>query len=210
MAATIDPQSSEARGMSGIVTMDRAGRIRIPRAGAVTAAILRIGIGLIYLWAFVAQGFGIGYTNQTVNGDTAAPAPVEYHWNFTVDTDQGWITSGFTHSPTEAYVDNNTHGPLAFIPQNLPVGLDDFGWMFAIGGLGIALTFGIASRIAGWGGLLLNIMIWFSMFPPSNNPIFDAEHFTLAFVIFLLMWINASNYWGIGRWWRAKTPALLH
>jgi thiosulfate dehydrogenase [quinone] large subunit len=82
--------------------------------------------------------------------------------------------------------------------------------MFAIGGLGIALTFGIAARIAGWGGLLLNIMIWFSMFPPSNNPIFDAEHFTLAFVIFLLMWINASNYWGIGRWWRARTPALLH
>jgi hypothetical protein len=31
---------------------------------------------------------------------------------------------------------------LAFIVQNLPQGLDDFGWMFAIGGLGIALTSG--------------------------------------------------------------------
>jgi thiosulfate dehydrogenase (quinone) large subunit len=32
----------------------------------------------------------------------------------------------------------------------------------------------------------------------------------LAFAVFLLMWLHASNYWGIGRWWRAKTPALLH
>jgi thiosulfate dehydrogenase [quinone] large subunit len=75
--------------------------------------------------------------------------------------DNGWITSAFEHSPTEGYIDNNSHGPLAFIPQNLPVGLDDFGWMF-------------------------------------------------AFIIFLLMWLHASNYWGIGRWWRAKTPAFLH
>jgi thiosulfate dehydrogenase [quinone] large subunit len=96
------------------------------------------------------------------------------------------LESGFSHSPTEQYIDNNTDGPLAPIPQNLPVGLDDFGWMFAIGGLGIALTLGICSRIAGWGGLILNIMIWF------------------------LMWIHASNYWGIGRWWRAHTPAFLH
>jgi hypothetical protein len=29
----------------GMVVMDREGRIRIPRAGAITAAILRIGSG---------------------------------------------------------------------------------------------------------------------------------------------------------------------
>src|SRR5262245_23301518 len=161
---------------TGMVMMDREGRIRIPRAGAITAAILRIGIGLIYLWGFISQGFGVHYTNQIVNNGAAASEPVEYHWDFEFEPDDGWITSGFTKSPTEAYVDNNSHGPLAFIPQNLPVGLDDFGWMFAIGGLGIALTLGICSRIAGWGGFLLNIMLWFSTFPPSTNPIFDAEH----------------------------------
>jgi len=31
-----------------------------------------------------------------------------------------------------------------------------------------------------------------------------------AFTIFLLMWLHASHYWGIGRWWRGKTPAFLH
>ena len=59
-------------------------------------------------------------------------------------------------------------------------------------------------------GSLLNIMIWFSTFPPSTNPVFDAEHFMFAFILLLLMWLHASNYWGVGRWWRSKTPAFLH
>jgi thiosulfate dehydrogenase [quinone] large subunit len=165
---------------------------------------------LIYLWGFISAGFGVHYTNQVVDNNAPAAQQVQYHWSFDVEPDDGWITSGFEKSPTEAYVDNNSHGPLAFIPQNLPVGLDDFGWMFAIGGLGLALTFGFCSRIAGWGGFLLNVMIWFSTFPPSTNPIFDAEHFMFAFILLLLMWLQASNYWGVGRRWRAKTPAFLN
>ena len=43
----------------GMVVMDREGRIRIPRGGAIVAAILRIGIGLIYLWGFISAGFGV-------------------------------------------------------------------------------------------------------------------------------------------------------
>jgi thiosulfate dehydrogenase [quinone] large subunit len=207
MTTTTEPTGAPS---PGIVAMDAAGRVRIPRGGAITAAVLRIGIGLIYLWAFFAQGFGVTYTNHTENPDVAAPTEVHYEWDFTHDADNGWISSGFSHSPTEGYVDNNTHGPLAPIVQNLPTGLVDFMWMFALGGLGFALTLGFCSRIAGWGGLILNLMIWFSTFPPSNNPVFDAEHFTLGFSIFLLMWLHASDYWGIGRWWRSKTPALLH
>ena len=189
-----------------IVAMDLDGRIRIPRPGAAVASILRIGIGLIYLWGFLAQGFGIGYSNTA---EDAGEGPASYAWHFSYDADAGWITSGFKASPTEGYI-SGTDGPLAFIPQNLPTGVTDFGWMFAIGGLGIALTLGICSRIAGWGGFLLNVLIWFSAFPPSNNPVFDAEHFMFAFTLLLLMWLQASNHWGIGRWWRARTPALLH
>ena len=49
-------------------------------------------------------------------------------------------------------------------------GLTDFGWIFTLGGLGIALTFGLFSRIAGWGGLVLNLMIWFAAFPTEHQP----------------------------------------
>jgi thiosulfate dehydrogenase [quinone] large subunit len=183
--------------------LDDDGRVRIPRAGANVAALLRIGLGLLYLWAFISQGFGVGYTNQDASN------PGDYGWHFSYDADEGWISSGFEHSPTAPYVDN-THGPLSFIPKELPTGVDDFGWIFAIGGLGIALTLGIFMRIAGWGGFLLNILIWFSSFPPSNNPIIDGEHMAFALSLLLLMYLQAGNHWGLGRWWRARTPALLH
>jgi thiosulfate dehydrogenase [quinone] large subunit len=191
--------------------MDTAERIRIPRGGAIVAALLRITLGFVYLWAFVSQAFGITYTNKATPPPNApAPTKTTYEWTFDHDSSKGWISSGFEHSPSEAYVDNNLHGPLAFIPQKLPTGLVDFMWMFAIGGLGIALTFGIAANIAGWGGFLMNILIWLATFPPSTNPLIDGEHVTFALVVLLLMWLQASNYWGLGRWWRAHTPVLLN
>ena len=115
----------------------------------------------------------------------------------------------FGHSPTQGFI-GATHGPLAFIVQNLPAGVDDFGWMFALGGLGIALTLGICMRIAGWGGSLLNIMIWFSGFPPASNPVIDGEHMAFAFSLLLLAFLHAGNWFGLGRWWEAHTPPLLH
>jgi len=205
---TPPPTSSGER---GTVVMDLGGRIRIPRGGAITIAVMRIALGLVYLWAFISQGFGIGYTNKaTPPPDAPAGAKVTYEWTFNVDADNGWITSGFDHSPTEAFVDNNLHGPLAFIPQNLPTGLVDFMWIFALAGLGIALTFGVFANIAGWGGFVMNIFIWLATFPPSTNPLIDGEHVTFALAILLFMWLQASNYWGVGRWWRSHTPTILN
>lgn len=196
------------------VSMDAAGRIRIPRGGARTAALLRIGLGLMYLWAFISQGLGVTYTNvapteQPPPSNSAAAEEVQYRWEFGYDADKGWISSGFSHSPTEAYIEKNAHGPVGALLKALPTGVTDFGWMFALGGLGIALTFGLFSRIAGWGGLILNLMIWGAAFPPSSNPLIDGEHMAFALSILLLMWIQASNYWGFGRWWRSKVPFWL-
>jgi thiosulfate dehydrogenase [quinone] large subunit len=173
------------------------------RPTAISAALLRISLGLVYLWGFIAQGFGVSYSNT--NGGN----PPSYGWHFGYSSQLGWITSGFSHSPTAKFI-GSTHGPLAFIPQHLPTGLDDFGWMFAIGGLGIALTLGIAMRIAGWGGFALNILIWFSGFPPSSNPVIDGTHTIYALLLLLLMFLHAGRYWGLGRWWESHTTAFLH
>jgi thiosulfate dehydrogenase [quinone] large subunit len=198
-------------GLTGTVVMDAGGRIRIPRGGAITLAAFRIALGLVYLWAFIAQGFGVTYSNQeSAPAEASADAPADYGWNFGYDSSRGWISSGFQHSPTESYVENNTHGPLAPVVQNLPTGFIDFIWIFALAGLGIGLTFGIFSNIAGWGGFVLNIFIWLSTFPPSSNPLIDGEHVAFALSILLFMWLEASNYWGFGRWWRARTPTILN
>jgi len=190
----------------GTVQLDLGGRVIVPPGAANTAGVLRISLGLLYLWAFISQGFGVVYANSVTN---AAGQATSYGWHFSYDASLGWIMSGFTHSPTAPFI-ASTHGPLAFISQNLPAGVDDFGWMFALGGLGIALTLGIAMRIAGWGGFALNIMLWFSLFPPSGNPVIDGEHMAFAFGILLLMFLHAGNRFGLGRWWEAHTPPLIH
>jgi thiosulfate dehydrogenase [quinone] large subunit len=99
---------------------------------------------------------------------------------------------------------------LAFIPQKLPTGIDDFGWMFAIAGVGIALTLGVFMRIAGWGGFALNVLLWFASFPPSGNPVIDGTHTIYALLFLVLMFLHAGNRWGLGRWWTRHTPSLLH
>jgi thiosulfate dehydrogenase (quinone) large subunit len=195
-AAVFEGSVHQQGGGDGLVVSNRV---------SVTAALLRISLGLIYLWAFIAQRFGIVYSNSIT---TATGKPGSYGWHFSYDSSLGWISSGFTHSPTAAYI-GNTHGPLAFIVQHLRQGLDDFGWMFAIAGLGIALTSGIFMRIAGWGGFALNILIWFSGFPPASNPAIDGTHTIYALLLLLLMFLHAGRRWGFGTWWESHLPSIL-
>ena len=54
-------------------------------------------------------------------------------------------------------------------------------------------------RIAGWGGFLLSILVWFRLFPPSGNPVINAEHMAFAFSLLLLMFLHAGNRFGLGR-----------
>jgi thiosulfate dehydrogenase [quinone] large subunit len=200
----VSPPTHAPRG-THLVTLDESSGVRVTRAAAYSAALLRISLGLVYLWGFITQAFGITYTNST----TDPTGKTTYGWHFAYNANKGWITSGFSHSPTAQYV-GNTHGPLSFIPKNLPTGLDDAGWMLAIGGLGIALTLGILMNIAGVGGFLLNILLWFSTFPPNNNPIIDGTHTIYALVLLVIMFLHAGNRLGLGRWWSAHTPRLLN
>jgi thiosulfate dehydrogenase [quinone] large subunit len=196
-------------------TDDRETGVRLTRPAARSAALLRIGLGLVYLWAFASQGFGITYSNRPAPppGAPAAAAsqiPPDGGWHFSYDGSKGFITSGLSSSPTNGYLKANARGPLAFIPQNLPGKVNDVMWIFALGGLGIALTLGIFSKAAAWGGLALNLLMWFASFPPQNNPLLDGEHMIFGLVVVTLMYIRASDHWGLGRWWRAHTPAPLH
>ena len=68
----------------------------------------------------------------------------------------------------------------------------------------------ICMNIAGIGGFLLNVILWFSTFPPSSNPIVDGTHTIYALLLLLLMFLHAGNKWGFGRWWSSLTPRILH
>ena len=152
-------------------------------------AALRIGFGLTFLWAFfdklLALGYHTGYNQEGVLdrfGDAA------------------WINGG---SPTEGFLTFgvNPDSPFASFYTNL-AGYAVVDWLFMLGllGIGLALTFGVAIRLAAGAGALLYVLMWTVVLPPENNPVLD-DHILGAISMIVLLLTAAGTTWGLGRTW---------
>ncbi|TCC07880.1 hypothetical protein [Kribbella soli] len=152
----------------------------ITTAAGRTLAVLRIVLGLSFLWAFVDKLFGLGY---------ATPSG------------KGWIDGG---DPTAGFLAKGTSGPMADFYQSL-VGDWWVSPLFMIGlaGIGLALTLGIGMRIAAVSGALLYVLMWSANFPPENNPVLD-DHIVGAITVVALALVAAGNVWGLGKWWSSQ------
>lgn len=152
------------------------------------AAVLRIGLGLIFLWAFLDKTFGWGY---------ATPA------------ERAWTNGG---SPTKGFLGTLDHGPLADMFRGW-AGAGWADWLFMIGllGIGLALILGIGMRVAAVSGTLLLVLMWAAEWPMarftdageptmSTNPFLD-DHLIYAIVLILLAAMAAGNTWGLGKQW---------
>jgi len=139
-------------------------------------AVLRIVVGVIFLWAFLDKAFGLGF------GTPAA---------------KSWIHGG---SPTTGYL-KSLHGPFAGALQPL-AGQAWVDWAFMLGMLsvGAALITGIALRAAAIGGTLLLTLLWISSLPLQTNPFID-EHIVYGIVLWVLASAKAGHTWGMGCTW---------
>jgi thiosulfate dehydrogenase [quinone] large subunit len=157
-------------------------------AAAPFAAVVRIAMGLVFLWAFLDKTFGLGYATT---GERA------------------WINGG---SPTKGFLGNIDHGPLAAMFRGW-AGAWWADWLFMLGlaGIGIALLIGIGLRIAAVAGTLMMLLMWAAEWPldrftdtgeptMSTNPILD-YHILYALVLIGLAIIAAGNTWGLGKTW---------
>jgi thiosulfate dehydrogenase (quinone) large subunit len=150
-------------------------------------AVLRIAFGLTFLWAFVdkllALGFSTGY-DETGKLDRFG--------------DAAWINGA---SPTEGFLKFGADGPFQGFYNSI-AGAALVDWLFMLGllGIGLALTLGIATRLACAAGALLYLMMWTVVLPPENNPVLD-DHILGAITLVALAALNAGNTWGLGRTW---------
>ncbi|MBI2146141.1 hypothetical protein HYU22_02265 [Candidatus Woesearchaeota archaeon] len=146
-------------------------------------ALLRISLGLIFLWAFFDKMFGLGF-------DTAP--------------DKSWLLGT---SPTAGFLKFATHGPFASFFQSL-AGNVVVDWLFMLGllGLGIALLLGIGMRIATYSGTLLLFLMWLAALPPEHNPIID-EHIIYILLLLGIYSAKAGQWLGSGKWW-SKTALV--
>lgn len=153
-----------------------------------TLAVTRLALGWTFLWAFfdklLALGFGTGRDSETGVVDRFG--------------DAAWINGG---SPTEGFLAFGAAGPFKGFYNGI-AGDAWTNWLF-MGGLlaiGLALTLGVAMRIAAGAGALLLVMMWTAVLPPENNPFMD-DHLIYALVLVVLALTSAGKTLGLGRMW---------
>lgn len=162
-------------------------------------AVLRIGFGLTFLWAFVdkllALGFATGKNPETGAVDRLGP--------------DAWINGG---SPTFGFLkfgvspDNPFHGA-----YNAIAGVWWADWLFMLGllGIGLALTLGVGLRITAIAGGLLYLLMWVASWPLANNPVID-DHLLGLVTLVVLALTMAGDTWGLGRQWSSSELATSH
>jgi thiosulfate dehydrogenase (quinone) large subunit len=192
--ATINPPTSPATSPAQISTdgqLAATGPAADPRAAAAARYLLagiRIGLGFIFLWAFVDKVFGLGFSTT--------PA-------------KAWINGG---NPTQGFL-GSSEGPFSgFFQAIAGTGAANVLFMGGLLAIGTALILGIGMRLAATGGALLMVMMWAAVLPPATNPILD-DHLIYAAILIVLALLAAGNTLGFGRTWAAvplvaRTPWL--
>lgn len=160
--------------------------------GAYAFALARISLGLIFLWAFFDKLIGLGFAtcrDATTNA-------------VTVGCSKAWLGGG---SPTAGFLQHGTSGPLAGFYQGL-AGHTWVDWLFMLGllGIGVALTLGIAMRLAAVTGSLLLLMMWSAALWPANNPILD-DHIVYIFVLMGLAKAGNTQKLSASKWWSQQS-----
>jgi thiosulfate dehydrogenase [quinone] large subunit len=155
--------------------------------------LARIGLALIFLWAFFDKLFGLGFA-------TCRDAATN---NVAVSCAKAWMEGG---SPTAGFLSHAT-GPFATLFHNL-AGQGWADWLFMIGllGLGISLTLGLAVRISAIAGSVLLFLMWAAGLWPATNPLLD-DHIIYILLLISIAAANKYQMFGLGSWWR-KQPVI--
>lgn len=157
-------------------------------------AVLRIGFGLTFLWAFfdklLALGIATGKNAETGVLDRFGP--------------DAWINGG---SPTFGFLNFAVSDSNPFQGFFNSIAGDAWtNWVFMLGllGIGLALTLGIGMRVAAITGAALYLMMWAASLPLDNNPVLD-DHMLGAITVVVLGLTLAGDTWGLGTQWARTT-----
>ncbi len=157
------------------------------RVGRVAMNLLRLALGVEFLWAFLDKTFGLGYATPSA---------------------KAWINGG---SPTKGFLSGVDAGPLQSFFNSI-AGAPLANWLFMLGllGIGTALILGVGLRIAAASGTVLLLMMWLASWPlasavagkptGSTNPVID-DHIISALAIIVVGAYAAHSAGYLGRWW---------
>lgn len=143
-------------------------------------AVTRLLLGFVFLWAFFDKLLGLGI---------GTPA------------ERAWLAGG---SPTTGFL-KGVEGPFADFFSSLS-GVVVADWLFMAGllGIGVALVFGVAVRLAAWSGALMMVLLWAASLPLENNPVVD-DHIVYAVVLLVIAWALPQQKLSLAKWWQSQS-----
>ena len=140
-------------------------------------SILRIGIGYIFLWAFIDKLFGLKLS--TCKGSSFGCS-------------QAWVHGG---SPTSGFLGHGVTGPFASFYHHLAGNmLVDWAFMLGLLFIGVGLFFGTWIRSAAVAGMVMLALMWSALLWPANAPAVD-EHFIYFIALFGILTTSARPLW---------------
>ncbi|MEI6281046.1 MAG: hypothetical protein WCP17_03560 [bacterium] len=141
--------------------------------------LLRISMGLIFLWAFFDKLLGLG---------------------FATTAEKAWLAGG---SPTSGFLQFGVNGPFADFFHSLS-SMPMVDWLFMLGLLfvGLTLTFGILVKLGSLAGAAMLFLMYIALIwgTPRNHPFID-DHFIYFFVMLTLMLSDSGDSFGFGNAW---------
>jgi thiosulfate dehydrogenase [quinone] large subunit len=155
-------------------------------------AAARIGVGFVFLWAFLDKTFGLGYSTSSA---------------------KAWIHGG---SPTSGFLGHVEVGPFRTLFTSLAgSSIVDVLFMLGMLGVGLALILGIGLRVAAVAATVILLSMWAAEWPlarvtfdgqptGSVNPIVD-YHLIYALVAIVAAGSAAGTTWGLGKLWAATS-----
>ncbi|WP_084614565.1 DoxX family membrane protein [Nakamurella lactea] len=159
--------------------------------------VLRIALGLVFLWAFVDKLFGLGYSTAGA---------------------RSWLNGG---SPTNGFLGHVEVGPTQSMFRSMAGnGLVDWLFMLALLGVGVALLTGVVLRLTAVVGSILMVLMWAAEWPlarftsagdpsGSTNPFID-YHLIYALGMIAVAVFGIASTWGLGHWWSQRKVVADH
>lgn len=171
-----------------------ADRVVTSSAARKALALLRIGFGLTFLWAFFDKLLALGFSTGAVVDGEGAKTGTDWFGK------EAWIHGG---NPTLGFLKFGASGPFKGF-YNAIAGEAWVNVLFMLGllGIGIALTLGIAMRLGTIAGFVLYLMMWSVALWPATNPVID-DHVLGALSMVVLGLTLAGDTWGAGARWAA-------
>jgi thiosulfate dehydrogenase [quinone] large subunit len=159
------------------------------RRASVVWGLLRIAMGWTFLWAFLDKAFALGFSTGR-NPETGA---IDFFG------DAAWVNGG---SPTDGVLTFALKGPFKGLYEGLAGhSWVEWGYMLSMLLIGLALVFGIGTRLAAIGGI-----VWMAIFYtataiwPEHNPFLD-DHVVYVIVLAGIAYVGAGRYLGFGKYW---------